>query len=290
MIVIPVFVLPMVIAVRTTSSDDEQQGMPLWNIVLAVGLLVASALTIIRLLAGLAGVDREAPAIAEGFTDDRLQQQLLTRWLARTRWARNVGGICGLLMWAFGTNANGNIVVFGVTGIALGTMLSETLLVVRRRGPRTASLQARSLSQYIERSDSLQMVIIAACAAVLATFAAAAGHSSAAATALAGVVVLGLARLVQHRVARRARPAANASLTSADDLARKLAIGCGLAQPASYCALALIHQACRQFGEDPNSFVKVLALAALLAALALWWRNRRLGLDWLRSSRSIAPA
>ena len=56
----------------------------------------------------------------------------------------------------------------------------------------------------------------------------------------ATLVALVLVRAVQHRVATRPRSALGDSLTAADDLARELAIGRGLAQPVTYAGVSLL--------------------------------------------------
>jgi hypothetical protein len=93
--------------------------------------------------------------------------------------------------------------------------------------------------------------------------------------------VLGAARVAQQRVATRPRPAVSDKLRRADDLARELAIGRGLARPATFFALALVARGCISLTPAIGGLGRVLGGAAWLYALYLWWHNRRLGLDFL---------
>jgi hypothetical protein len=82
-------------------------------------------------------------------------------------------------------------------------------------------------------------------------------------------------------VATRPRPAVSADLTRADDLVRALAIGRGLARPATFFALAVVARAWLALEPALGGVGPTLGMAAWLYALGLWWRNRRLGLDRL---------
>jgi hypothetical protein len=99
---------------------------------------------------------------------------------------------------------------------------------------------------------------------------------------IAAVVVLGLFRLAQWRVATRARPALSPSLTRADDFVRELAIGRGLARPATFLALALVARAGFALRPTIDVLGSVIGIVAWCYAVVLWWHNRRLGLDYLR--------
>jgi hypothetical protein len=98
---------------------------------------------------------------------------------------------------------------------------------------------------------------------------------------MTAAAVLGGARLAQERVATRPRPAVSDKLTRADDLARELAIGRGLARPATFFALALVARGFFSLTPAIGGFAELLGGAAWLYALYLWWHNRRLGLDFL---------
>jgi hypothetical protein len=77
-------------------------------------------------------------------------------------------------------------------------------------------------------------------------------------------------------------------LTRADDLARELAIGRGLARPATYLGLAILSKAAERMEPMIGGAAPLLAFAFWLTALSLWWQNRRLGLDFLKQ-RPIEP-
>jgi hypothetical protein len=70
-------------------------------------------------------------------------------------------------------------------------------------------------------------------------------------------------------------------LTRADDLARELAIGRGLARPATFFALALVARGCFSLEPAIGDLARLLGGAAWVYAVYLWWHNRRLGLDFL---------
>ena len=150
-------------------------------------------------------------------------------------------GICGVVVWVLGTSVQGDLLLCGVGGIALGAMLAELHVVRPQHGPRTATLDVRALGAYLTDRDRNRMIGVAGAAAVLIAMAAIEdGFGVGVVCGGAALVVLGAANLVQRRVASRPRPAIAASLRRADDLARELAIGRGLAQPATYFGLALV--------------------------------------------------
>ncbi len=272
------------IAVRSSSGSDV--GTRVWMTVLLVALLTGVVLVVLSLVLQLAGVDGEAPAIAQHLAADPQQQRLLQRWLERARWARFVGGFAGLIAWFFGTMAHGDILVFGTGGIAIGAVLAEMHHIRRTSGPRTARVEVRRLSDYLHERDARWMIGVV----VVAVVAGATGLWSAdtrAATwwGLGSCVALGFARLAQQRVATRARPAVSENLTRADDLARELAIGRGLARPATFFALALVARSCFALEPTIGDVARVLGVAAWITAFVLWWQNRCLGLDFLTSGQ-----
>jgi hypothetical protein len=173
-------------------------------------------------------------------------------------------------MWIVGTSGRGDLLLLGTGGIAIGAMLAELHHVRPRKGPRTAGLRVRSVDDYLMSQDARRMIIVSLLAGAVVI--------------VGAVVALGTARLAQVRVATRPRPALSESLTRADDLARELAIGRGLARPATYFALALIARGCYSLmgvGGVIGNLGRVCGGAAWLYALYLWWHNRRLGLDFL---------
>ena len=282
-------VLPAVMLVRV--SDDGSSGVGLGTYVVLALVLIVVAVTLVQIARMFAGVDPEVPLLAEHLAPDRDQQRLLTRWMLRARRARNIGGICGVIVWVFGTSVQGDLLLCGVGGIALGAMLAELHVVRRQKGPRTATLDVRSVGDYLSDQDRNRMLAVGGTAlALTATASAVDGFGVAVWSGLAALVVLGAAHLVQRRVASRPAPAIAASLRHADDLARRLAIGRGLAQPATYFGLALVARGAFALRPEVGDIAVLLGVAAWICALVLWWSNRRLGLDFLLDRREPALA
>jgi len=264
------------------SSDGEVERADVWLTLNLAILLTVVLFVVLSLVLQLAGVDSEAPAIAQHLASEPQQQRLLQRWLERARWARFVGGFAGLLLWFFGTMLNGDILVWGTGGIAIGAVLAEMHHIRRTSGPRTARVEARRVGDYLPERDARWMIGVGAVAVVAAATGVWTADTRAATWwALGACAALGLARLAQHRVATRARPAVTKALTRADDLARELAIGRGLARPATFFALALVARACFALEPMIGDLSQVLGVAAWIIAFILWWQNRRLGLDSL---------
>jgi hypothetical protein len=269
----------LLVPVRAGDNDDNTQ---LW---LWLNLPIAAAV-LVYVLANIgmqfAGVDADAPQLARHLAAHPEQQRLLTRWLERARWARFVGGFAGLVAWVLATNLRGSVLLFGTAGIFVGAVLAELHHVRRPAGPRTARLEVRTIGDYLLTSDARWMIGVGI-AALVATIVGALDDGTRAASwwALAALGVLGLTRLVQQRVASRARPAVSPELTRADDLARELAIGRGLARPATYVGLALISEAADSLQPLLGGAASLLTIACWLTAFVRWWQNRRLGLDFL---------
>jgi hypothetical protein len=267
----------------TVSDGTEQRNTNLW-LALTLGVLL-TILFYVLLSLGLqfAGVDDDAPVIAQGLASEPEQQRLLQRWLERARWARFVGGFAGVLAWFLGTQAHGDLLVLGTGGIAAGAILAELHHVRRPSGPRTARIEVRTVNDYLSRRDARLMTGVAGAAAVVAVVGVWRNDTrSATWWGIGALIALGVVRLAQQRVATRARPAVSDTLTRADDLARELAIGRGLARPATFFALALMAQGCSELEPVLGGAAGALSIAAWLCALVLWWQNRRLGLDFLK--------
>ena len=282
-------VLPVVTLVRV--SDDGSSGVGFGTYVVLALVLIALAVTLVQIARMFAGVDPEVPELARHLASDADQQRLLSRWMLRARRARNIGGICGVVVWVLGTSVQGDLLLCGVGGIALGAMLAELHVVRPQHGPRTATLDVRALGAYLTDRDRNRMIGVAGAAAVLIAMAAIEdGFGVGVVCGGAALVVLGAANLVQRRVASRPRPAIAASLRRADDLARELAIGRGLAQPATYFGLALVARGAFSLRPELGDVMMLVGAAAWIYALVLWWSNRRLGLDFLLEQRRPAVA
>ena len=213
--------------------------------------------------------------------------------MLRARRARNIGGICGVVVWVLGTSLQGDLLLCGVGGIALGAMLAELHVVrpttrsthgdARRASARRLPDRTRTATG-CSRSARRRLALAAAAIAVDGF------GTRGVVRAWLPCVVLGAAHLVQRRVASRPRPAIAASLRHADDLARELAIGRGLAQPATYFALALVARGAFLLRPELGDVTVLVGVAAWICALVMWWSNRRLGLDFLLEQRRPALA
>jgi hypothetical protein len=161
-------------------------------------------------------------------------------------------------------------------------MLAELHHIRLHKGPRTARLDVRSVRDYMMHQDARRMIGVGLVGSMVAVTGAVSGEARAAMWwGLTAVAALGAARLAQERVATRPRPAVTDKLMRADDLARELAIGRGLARPATFFALALVARGCYSLMPVIGGLGRVLGGAAWAYALYLWWHNRRLGLDFL---------
>lgn len=225
--------------------------------------------------------------------------------LKRTRrraWRGTLAAISGMRAWRTVVNRwfradaersrshpcgrSGDILMFGTGGIAIGAVLAEMHHIRRSSGPRTAPVQASGVSDYLLERDARWMIGVGAVAvAAPATGVWSADTRAATWWGLGSCAALGLARLAQYRVVTRARPAVSKNLSRADDIARELAIGRGLACPATFSALALVTRSFFALEPTIGNVARVLGVAAWITAFVLWWQNRRLGLDFLTSGQ-----
>jgi len=254
--------------------------------VLACVFLVAA----VQLFVLLSGVDSDVDLIAGELSSDNCQQRLVARWLSKARWARNVGGLAGVCIWAVGTEAGGSLLIWGFGGITIGAMVAEFHHIRPSRGRRTATLVNRSVSDYLPSSERRRMMGVAVGAIVIGILGFVLGGTSVHWWSIAALAVLGLSTGAQRRVARRPRSGLPIALRYGDDTIRKLAISRGLARPSSYWALALLARGLSGFDSGRNGFVEALGVIIWIYAIYLWWNNRRLGLDYLLESAEPVPA
>ncbi|MDH4366387.1 MAG: hypothetical protein OEY70_20080, partial [Acidimicrobiia bacterium] len=157
-------------------------------------------------------------------------------------------------------------------------------------GARAADLTRRRLSDYTAPGEQWLLGAVATGAVVLA------------ASDLAGVparttdrgpgwpwagAALGVVAVVaamQWRIVSRRRPALPPELRRADDLARRLAVSRGMAQPGLALALTLLAEALTRLG------LGLVAAICWLLAVGVWLGTRRLGLDKLLSAPALEPA
>ncbi|MBI5087353.1 MAG: hypothetical protein HZB15_00350, partial [Actinobacteria bacterium] len=196
-----------------------------------------------------------------------------------------------LVAWILGTQAHGDLLLFGTGGIAAGAVVAEMHHIRRAKGPRTARLDVRTVRHYLTDRDLHLMIGVAAVATATGIVGVWSDETRAATWwCLGAVASLGAAGFAQRRVATRARPAVSDKLTHADDLVRELAIGRGLARPATFVALAMVARACFDLEPTIDGVARLLGVCAWLYAAVLWWYNRRLGLDFLMAERGPLPA
>lgn len=268
-------------------SDSASAGTIIFLVIFALVVLAA----VVSAGITLSGVDPEADEIADRLVPAPNQQLLIARWLRRTRWARNVGGAAGLLWWVIGTQARGPILVLGLGGVAIGSMAAQLHQVRPRSGLRTASLEQRSIARYAPTSTQRQLALSALGAVVVAVIGVIGlvriddAGSTPMVWAGAALAVVAIAVGLQYRVSHRPRPALGPELRYADDLARSLAVGRGLGEPAGYWATALLASGASALEPVIGPLALMLSGVLWFYAVLAWWQNRRLGL----SSLSLAP-
>ena len=308
-LVIVVMVLGVLFVVPATSGGNGDSGGIAWvpAIVLAVALvLVCGALY--TLGRNLAGYDPDAARIAERLSGDEASRRLLTRWLQRARWRRWLGGFLGVVVGVLLSDNEGlgPVVLMGFVGIMAGSLSAELHHWRRAAGPgaRAADLTRRHLGDYTVAGEQWLVGLLAAVAlGVLAIEALGADVSgvgvpgvklsSDSAGTVAGTAwpwasaALGVAAVVlvmQWRIVTRRRPALPAELRRADDLARRLAVSRGVAQPGMTLLLTLVGEALSQIG------LRAIGGTCQLLAVGLWIGTRRLGLDKLLRAPAAVPA
>ena len=281
------FAVVVAIVVVVMARGGDGSSSPGAGAYLVAALLAAVAFVVVlNLVFQLAGVDPQAPEIAERLAAGDDQQRLLTRWLERARWARFVGGTAGIAVWVLGTRMDGNLYVWGFGGIAVGALAAEVHHLRRPNGQRTARLDVRSVRNYLWPFAAWHLVGSAGAGALLAVLGLAFGERAAMGYGIGAAFTVGVAHLAQRRVASRPRPALPDSLRSADDLARELAIDRNLAWPATYTALSLVAAGSGSLSEHAVA-VALVGVLLQFYAIGLWWRNRRLGLDFVLDERRL---
>ena len=256
------------------------------NIIGFALLLAIVALLIYSLASLLFFHDHDADALSERLISDPEGAALVARWLSRTRFYRNLGGIAGLIVWTTSwTNGwNGaTLVAFGMGGILLGAIGSELHRARLTPGPRTASLTPRRITDYLVSRDKRRtaaLVLIWLATAIAAIFVGAGSTPIVLAVVAMGSTAGVLA--LQWRVATRPRPSLPLALEQADDLCRELAITRSLAQPLNTFAVALLVPAFQSFaGTTLEAQAAFLVVVAWVTSVWWWAKNKRLGLDWL---------
>ena len=252
-------------------------------IVLAVAFGLAMLIIIVQMGLGIAGFDADAARIADRLASGNTERALVTRWLERSRWFRHLGGIAGLLFGTLTFQSIGRGLTFSLLGLAAGSLLAEAHLlgVSAPRQRRLGDLRARSVTDYWAPREQFALAALALVAIVLLVQELIGGELTiSTAWAIAALMVVGVCLMCQWRTATRRRPVLGDGLRNADDLVRHLAITRGMARPATMAVLVLLANATATSTSD-GSAGDVLSLGLWITALAVFWKNRRLGLDYL---------
>lgn len=255
-------------------------------IVLAAAFGIAMLIVVVQMGLGFAGFDADAGCIANRLASGQTERALVTRWLERSRWFRHVGGIAGLLFGTLTFQSVGRGITFGLLGIAAGSLLAEAHLLGGQapKQRRLVDLWARRVGDYWTPQEQIALVLLAIIAVVLVVQELLGGPLTIrSGWAVVALMVVGLCLMCQWRTATRRRPVLTDSLRNADDLVRHLAITRGMAKPATMAALALLANATATPRSD-GSMGDVLSLGFWLIAIAVFWKNRRLGLDYILDS------
>ncbi len=274
----------------TSTSAAGNGGSNIVGLLILAGLvgLVTYALASLLLFE-----DREATALASRLAAEPDSLALIDRWLQRTRFARNLGGLAGLVLWVstWTNGVNGaTMIAFGMGGVLVGAIVSELHRTRPMTGARTASLAPRALSSYLVVRDQRRAAVLVVVWIALGGVAIGNGaQTGILALAALAIATLGAVRALQWRVATRPRPALPDRLLRADDLVRELAVTRSLAQPSNIFALALLVPAFKMLGTaDPTSGADFLQAIAFVLAVWWWAKNKRLGLDWLLDRPALA--
>ena len=274
-------------------SDAEQTSAEFWSsTVFAILLLSMFGIALLSLLASLAGIDPQSTEIAGRIANSELKQQLLERWLKRSRHYRFVGATVGFII-GIGFTENGDLsrALFGLfCGIAIGGAFAELhVLSGRKSGARSAELTSRRLSDYTAKGDTVAMggIAVVSIATIIVAFITTPPSSGRPLfLAVVALVIVVLARALQYIVTTRPRPAVSKDLRDADDLLRRLAATQGFARPAIAVALMALAVAVADLGT--NDLLDLAAFAIGLAGVIWYVRSRQAAiLDIARASEPV---
>ena len=270
----PLFLLPILLSVFFIRGSNDDS--PFSIIGLAIFGLVLLAIVGV-LLMNLAGRDPGVDQRAAALDADPMASALLARWLSRSKHFRFVGGTAGFII-GFGI-VNGNFLILALTtfaGIAAGGALAEVHSLTRRPvKAASADMIVRNPRNYVDRGDSIAMMVTAITALAIAVFSAVSNSLSSGSAMLASITALAVIAatlLMQRFVIIRPRPALPADLRRADDLMRRLAATLGFTKPAIALALGLLAQSLTWLSSGG---------AAVLGAVLLWGA----AVGWYVSSR-----
>ncbi len=266
----PLFLLGSVatmIPLVAVSSDGG--GGPLWLIMAVALTLTAFVLT---LGLNLAGHDPDAEERAAVLVSDGASQELLARWLRRSKYFRFVGGTVGCVLGiGFLDGSLLTLLCWILAGVAVGGGLAEIHVVRRRSGARrSAELLVRRTADYVSHTDLLALIVVGGLAiifTVASVRSSADGRTVAMVSSIGATVAVSAAAGLQRSVVLRHRPALPPDLRSADDLLRRLAATQGFTRPSIALGVALLARALSELGTGTGYG----AGAAVLWVAALAW-------------------
>ncbi|MEO6989186.1 MAG: hypothetical protein ABI239_11125 [Aquihabitans sp.] len=231
---------------------------------------------------------------------------LIGRFIERSQRFRRAGAIVALILLVaystVGDSMNGQaaganadllmVAAIGLAGSIVGSIVAEAFRV-RRRGPRTASLDVRGPDSYRDRVAGQRELVLLVLAAAGVAGALVTGAELQPVIAL-GVAVVLLAlvrRWAVRRIALRPRPVVPADVAAADDEVRRMATSAGVSRPiVTLGALAVSSQWFTVVAADVDlsesvTAISIVSTIAWIGAIVLfltacewWWTNRSFGL------------
>ncbi len=235
-------------------------------------VLALAGLAFLFLLAvNLSGRDPDAEARALEVAPDPLSAALFARWMRRSKHFRFVGGLAGgIIGLAFADGSLMPVLIGVLAGIAVGGAAAE-IHSFGRRGSSTqsADMSVRHLGDYVTRTDSVALAMIAAVSIVMiaSVLLGAVGDVGIVWAATTALLAVASAVSMQWAVSVRRRPALSPDLRRADDLMRRLAATQGFTRPAIAFALVMLSQGLAMLGNS----IAVTSAVLLLWTLAVAW-------------------
>lgn len=273
---VPLIVLAIIVTVIPASVAWQGSGVSAVTVTVLV-LVVVSVLFVMAV--SLSGRDPDAEARAQDVAPDPLSAALFARWMRRSKHFRFVGGLSGMILgFAFTDDSSTPMVIGLLAGIAIGGAAAELHSFGRRRtSTRSADIAVRHLRDYVTRTDTVALIVIAVTAVSMIAAATAGGSDGRGLlwAAVAALVAVAAAAGMQWAVVVRRRPALSDGLRRADDLMRRLAATQGFTRPTIAFALVMVSQGLLTFGDSVIVTIAVIALWVLAIAWYVASRQSR---------------
>lgn len=244
-----------------------------------------------------------APAAVASATGARgAGHAVVARYVERSHRFRRTGTVMGFTLAATGwlvqqiatdpesqTIGLAAVAAVGLVGSLGGTIAAEAFRLRRHPvGPRTASLRPRDDALTADDVTARRERIVGIIALIAIGTAVAAGTALGAALAAGSLLLLGVRRWAQQRIATRPRPALPPDLVDADQIVRRLAAVHGIGRPATTAATLALSVAFGQIGRSSGVAETGLAsLALLVVGAAWWWSDTRYGETARRPGASV---